>query len=385
MQPLWIEAKSRAGAASTYVLAALGCLLLIAATVGCGPSEREIEATVVASIRATETAVEGEATAVAFASIATTAAIAKESVPPPREIKKVQVETTTVQEARQNYLRDGCLGCSGILSEFEPSNQIIAMDFNGDGLKDAIVDTGHYYDEDKLAPFRHTGTTLELLKDVQWRDWGSEGIVRFPNLDGHIGQSDLYYLSPLIAFEVNQIGALVLVFNYAHRDQHFEYEELTVFSAESGRSWELGHWWHSNHSERKNIQYGRENIDFKYQIANIDDDHWLELMVIDLKRPVYVFEINDRQFDRDNQLEQAIATAIGDYISAANDNDEELAELMWRQHGPWVSTAAIAIAQGIDIREYHRSIYRDNVESEKPLGQTIIDSIDMAKIEGRMR
>ena len=283
------------------------------------------------------------------------------SLPPLQEPKTVNLEVISLQQARQDYLEEGCLGCVGVLGELNPESLVVILDLNGDALRDAFVIQPKTLE---IYPFvfylLHTGVTLERVKDPKGNP-------------GHFLITES--IKELTAYEMNSKGQLALIIEYT---TSHPMDRVGVFNGATERHWDLdSNFWGDNVASCCDPRGLQRHI-----LANVDDDEEWELLLIDLKKPVYVFQLGDTGsgVSHEPDLERKISLAIGDYISAANQNEAELAGQYWDLHGPRVSLAALAIAHGLAIGDFHRTL-TDMLDSNIQMEQAIIDSIDMQTVE----
>ena len=360
--------KTREGSrrfAITLLLAA-SCLLLLG-TVACGPSEREIEATIAARIaeqpRPAPAAQpvplqESDATATVVAQMPTATVAAGLELPQMTKPAYLATEKMTIEEARKRFRDNGCFECSKAIASVSTSmwskisdlyddgsdEFVLLGDFFGqNGLTDAIISISAFYEEDApgLDFYVSLHSILEnngvTLLERQVTAWGDPGFV--------YSRNEWLSLRSMLAMKLARINGRPLWFAYQQR--RFYAKDLESGAAE-------------HRCIRPDLNFDTECKD-EYEIANwwlgdLDDDGDVELGFVDHAKPVLVVEI-DGAFSEDKVATAAISQASRDFASNLLTDDADDFELLWREHGPSASVAALALISDMPFHDLLDDLY----------------------------
>ena len=323
----------------------LYCLLLLG--LACGPSEREIEATVEARIRATETAVVEASTATAIANLPTATPIVESPtgliLPSRVREQPVAHEKMSLADARRKYREIGCTDCSTDLAEeyerltggpgvYADYAEIIIGEFlGGDNLPDAVLLVRRiqwhsrqgswvaYYHSRALI---HTGVGLDQTGQSRLDNRLPDLLRRYgenvrEGLKGDIRNYFTTARSKLFATSNLEDSHVYLVTYY---DREMAISNLTTEDG-AGFSRILNYWF-----------------------GDFDNDNAIEMGALqeDPALPFVVIEIVDGLGNNDEATE-TIARAAKDFASNLLANDEDDFKLLWEEHGPSASVVALAL------------------------------------------
>ena len=366
------------------------CCLLVAAVAGCGPSEREIEATFTARIQATETS----ATATAVANLPTPTPIVSSptglQLPSRLRREAFPVQALSLEEARKMYRGIGCPECSTTLDK--RSGRLTAVEvmvghfFGHDELPDSVV---LYYRRDRTGgpkhvrfqfygiPLRHSGVNLIAA------DQGSESYIRLWNnvYDPEWSARTLFHrvvtkAEPIVdgrAFDVAtmRIHGDTFLFVIAalggdenRAEANFDFIRFTP--GNNGAAWSYSGFYSSD-QERN-----RGHIS-EYWVGDFDDDDTAEVATIKDASIHRVIEIYER-IKHNDEAADTIERATRDFASNLLTNGEDSVdfELLWREHGPSASVAALALVLDVSFHGLLDDLYAA-VNEGRDIRETVLE------------
>ncbi len=359
-----------------YVTLAMICLLVLG-TAACGPSEREIEATVEARVQARETS----ATATAIANLPTpTPVITSDAglmLPTRIRVQPFSVQVMSVDEARAMYRDIGCSQCSTTLADMSrrpypsepnyPGMEVMVGHFLGnDELPDAVhfrysidIDADRF--ELRATLLRHSGVNLDKTEGYQYlanRFYG-EGLI-----GDNIYRQIAVHGADIVNGRVFDVDTTII-----HEDIYLFV--LAILGGEENRP-------ENNfdflRSSRKNNEvtstysddfWAEEHRGFisEYWLGDFDDDNEVEVATIKDGGIHRVIEIVEG-ITHSSGATATISLATRDFASNLLTDDAEDFELLWREHGPSASVAALALILDMPFHDLLDRLYQavDNGE-----------------------
>ena len=311
------KATRFSGLRFTLLCIALCCLLAVT-VIGCGPSEQDIEATVVAGIQASATAVTVESTATAIANLPPTATSpAGLQLPIRLRPSSVPHEKMSLEEARRMYREIGCTGCATRLATGLPEN------VNQD--HDDIVLTGAFLGDDSLPDsiviriweggtvvcvvLINTGVSLEQYTNF----------VVDHNNGNTKEESDVLFQATSEGYEllnVNDYVLLILGIDLKNGGRQYGITNLTTNT--DGTLAGIYHW------------YGDFDNDNEIEVGLLQEDNSLRIIETD-------------RLTTNGEATSSIALAAKDFASNLLTDDSADFEALWREHRPSASVAALAL------------------------------------------
>ena len=340
--------------ASAVSRAALGCSVLILAVLGCGPSEREIEATV-------EARVDIEVQTL-FPPTPTRrpppTSVRQLSLPHKVKIVEVSTRKVPVEEARRVFRDSGCLQCSTVIAEQERTADWSEGIPWGELAKSYVI-LGDLYGPDQLMD-----AILVVAGRPEGYEWTQIAYRTFENngvaLIVHEGHG------------YDDIGDKVKGDSYVQR--HFKLENWrvlrtnnkTLFIVSAGWSWVIllsneGKW-------QDRYQTGPRTV----WLADLDNDGEAEVGFVDHETPVRVHDLDDKISDRRGTAETAIAQAARDFAANLPTDDAVDFENLWREHGPSASVAALALILDMPFNSLLDKLYAA-VDNGEGIRDTVLD------------
>ena len=336
------------------------CCLSLMAIVGCGPSEQEIKATVVAGIQATATAVTVESTAAAIANLPPTATSpAGLQLPVRLRPSPVPHEKMSLEEARRMYREIGCTGCATMLAEYSPKyppNIVITGTFLGDdNLPDSITFRTREHDV-LCTAFINTGVSLEYLipnragkVPYSGERWTSRFDIYSTKEEFH----DLFQATSEAYELLNVNDHILLILGLDLKKQGGEYgiTNLTTNTSpiDDGRPDTLAgiHHWYGDFDNDNEIEVGLLQVDNSLRIIETD------------------------RLTTNGEATNTISLAAKDYASNLLTEDAADFEALWREHGPSASVAALALVLDVSFNRLLDELYAA-VDNEDDIRETVL-------------
>ena len=340
--------------ASAVSRAALGCLVLIVAVAGCGPSEREIEATVEARVeKEVQTLVPPTPT-----HRPPPTSVRELSLPHKVKIEEVPTRRVPVEEARRVFRDSGCVQCSKVIAEQER----IAYSSGSHRwreLANSYVILGDLYGPDQLMD-----AILVVAGRPEGEDWTT--------IDYRTFENNGVTLIVHEAHGYDDIGNKVRGDSYVER--HFKLENWRVLRTNNKTLFIVSaEWSHvillSNEGKwQDRFKFGSRTV----WLADLDNDGEAEVGFVDHETPVKVHDFDDRISDSRRTAETAIAQAVRDFASNLPTDDAVDFENLWREHGPSASVAALALILDMPFNSLLDELYAA-VDNGEGIRETVLD------------